>query len=149
MRNQPAVHHMATIAHPTRAKRILVVDDNLEAGIMLGLLLRQLGCIVITTDSGPKAIGWGEGLWPDVVLLDLEMPGMDGFETCRALRRSEWGAATTVIAVTGLSAQSDKERSKAAGFDLHLVKPVSPTLMRDALNAAPYMNEPNLEQPMP
>ena len=122
-----------------RAKRILVVDDNIDAAIMLGLLLRQFGYIVVTTNSGPEAIGWGQSLLPDVVLLDLEMPGMDGFETCRTLRQHEWGAGTTVIAVTGLGERADKERSRAAGFDLHLVKPVSPTLMQEALSAAPLL----------
>lgn len=132
-----------------RAKRILVVDDNLDAGIMLGLLLRQLGYIVITTDSGPKAIGWGESLLPDVVLLDLEMPGMDGFETCRSLRQCDWGAGTLVIAVTGRGERTDMERSKAAGFDLHLVKPVDSSLIKSVLTSAPLLKERLRQDPLP
>lgn len=124
-----------------RAKRILIVDDNLDAGVMLGLLLRQLGYVVVTTDSGPSAIDQGASLLPDVVLLDLEMPGMDGFETCRRLRQCEWGAGATVIAVTGRGELVDREHSKAAGFDLHLVKPVKPAHLREALDGAPYLNE--------
>ncbi|MBK8500122.1 MAG: response regulator [Flavobacteriales bacterium] len=91
----------------------------------------------------------GQSLLPDVILLDLEMPGMDGFETCRNLRQSDWGAGATVIAVTGLSERADKARSKAAGFDLHLVKPVSLTLMRETLNAAPFVNESPRPGPFP
>lgn len=132
-----------------RAKRILIVDDDLDSGIMLSLLLRHLGYIVVTTDSGTKAMNWGESLLPDVVLLDLGMPGMDGFETCRALRMREWGAGTTVIAVTGHGERADRERGKEAGFDLHLVKPVDPSLLREALNAAPCLGDGTRFDPIP
>jgi DNA-binding response OmpR family regulator len=120
-------------------KRVLVVDDDLDGALMLGMLLRRMGYEVVTTDNGQDALGWGSRLHPEVVLLDLAMPGMDGFELCRELRKQNWGEHVTVIAITGLDDARDRMRSQAAGFDLHLVKPVNPDVLDRELRSAPSL----------
>lgn len=116
---------MTDLQVPSLAKRILVVDDDLEAALLLSLSLRRLGHMVITVDNAVDGVVWANGGFPEVVLLDLEMDGMDGYQTCRLLRRTTWGANALIVAVTGHGEEEDRKRSTAAGFDHHLVKPVS------------------------
>lgn len=116
---------MTDLQASSLAKRILVVDDDLEAALLLGLSLRRLGHMVITVDNAVDGVVWANGGFPEVVLLDLEMDGMDGYQTCRLLRRTNWGANALIVAVTGHGEEEDRKRSRAAGFDHHLVKPVS------------------------
>ncbi|MBP7408031.1 MAG: response regulator [Flavobacteriales bacterium] len=122
---------------PTRAvTRILVVDDNKDAALMLGLLLREMGYEAMATDKVMDGLMWAHNEHPQVVLLDLEMPGMDGYETCRLLRTSKWGARATVVAITGHTEPEDRARSKAAGFDYHLAKPIDRALLFSVLNVS-------------
>lgn len=116
---------MTDLQASSLAKRILVVDDDLEAALLLSLSLRRLGHMVITVDNAVDGVVWANGGFPEVVLLDLEMDGMDGYQTCRLLRRTNWGANALIVAVTGHGEEEDRKRSRAAGFDHHLVKPVS------------------------
>ncbi len=106
-------------------RRVLVVDDNLETAVLLSLLLKRMGFEVITADNGLDGLGWCEQLAPDVVLLDLGMPGMDGFDMCRMIRTLPWGQEARVIAVTAFGNAEDRMRTRQAGFDIHLVKPVN------------------------
>lgn len=112
------------IASPAKGRRILVVDDNQDAADSFGLLLELTGYAVEVRYSGQQALEAGEQLQPDVVLLDIGMPGLDGHETARLIRQQAWGHHLILIALTGYGQADDKQRSQEAGFDGHLVKPV-------------------------
>jgi two-component system CheB/CheR fusion protein len=106
-------------------RRVLVVDDNIDAADSLSLMLQLLGAEVSVAYDGPSAINTAVREQPQLVLLDIGMPGMDGLETARLLRaRSELPPDMRLIALTGWGQTEDQERSRSAGFDLHLVKPV-------------------------
>jgi len=111
---------------PTAARRILVVDDFEDSAESLALLLRRMGHEVQTASSGAQAIEAARALRPDVVLLDIGMPGLDGYEACRRIRAEAWGAGILLVAVTGWGQAEDRRRSQEAGFDGHLVKPIDP-----------------------
>jgi PAS domain S-box-containing protein len=105
------------------ARRVLVVDDNVDAAESLALVLRLGGHAVRVAHNGPRALELAGAERPEIVFLDIGMPGMDGYEVARRLRAS--GAAGTVlVALTGWGTPEDRRRSAAAGFDHHLVKPV-------------------------
>jgi CheY-like chemotaxis protein len=107
-------------------QRILVVDDNEDAALSLATLLRHQGHEVQLAHSGPTALEVAKGFEPEVVLLDIGLPGMDGHEVARRLREQDAERQTTLIAMTGYGQEEDRRRSCAAGFDCHLVKPVDP-----------------------
>jgi CheY-like chemotaxis protein len=113
--------------------RFLVVDDNREQADSLAMLLRMNGHTVRTAYDAATALTWHGAFDPDVVLLDLGLPGVDGHAVCRRLRASEGGERLVVIAVTGWGQAEDRERSAEAGFDAHLVKPVDPAELRTLL----------------
>jgi len=105
--------------------RILVVDDNVDAATSLGRLLSLLGYDTGVVNDGVSAIAEVTRFVPQVVLLDLGMPGMDGFETAYRIRQCEHGQDISLIAVTGWGQDSDRQRTEAAGFVAHLTKPVN------------------------
>ena len=105
-------------------KLLLVVDDNQDAVTILQRLLQLKGYTVHTRLNGQTGLEAAEQLQPDGILLDLAMPGMDGFSLCRAIRAQSWGAKLLIIALSGYSSMADHQQSQAAGFDLHLTKPV-------------------------
>ena len=105
-------------------RRVLVVDDNSDATEMLQTLLEALGAVVAAAGSGREALGVFETFGPDAVLLDIGMPGMDGYEVARRIRALPSGRATQIIALTGWGQQEDIRRCMQAGFDHHLVKPL-------------------------
>jgi CheY-like chemotaxis protein len=104
--------------------RILVVDDNRDAAHTLARLLAALGCQAREANSGAEAIAAIECEVPDIVLLDLGMADMDGIETAQQIKSRFGESAITLIAITGLGRQEDRERTREAGFASHLVKPV-------------------------
>jgi len=106
------------------AKRILIVDDNCDGADALGRLLSLMGQSIATEYDGHSALLRAAEFEPDVVLLDLGMPGMDGFEVCRALRERSGAKQPKIIALTGWGRRQDIARTREAGFDAHLVKPV-------------------------
>ena len=106
--------------------RILVVDDNEDAAVSLALLLKLLGHTTRTVHDGTEAVAAAEAFRPDVVLLDLGLPGLNGYEVCRRLRERPRGEGLVIIAQTGWGQDEDKRRSKEAGFNFHLVKPIDP-----------------------
>ena len=116
-----------------RQKTVLVVDDELDTAISLGLLLKKMGYNVITSYDGKDGLRWVEDLNPDAILLDLGMPGMDGFDVARAIRMTDWGKKVKLIAVTGRGEPEDRARTEQAGFDLHMVKPVNQWRLAEAL----------------
>jgi signal transduction histidine kinase len=116
--------------------RILVTDDNHDAAESLAVQLQLAGHDVRTVNDGVEALAVGKAFKPQVVLLDLGMPKMDGYETARQMRRRSWGERATLIAITGWGQQQDRQRTAEAGFDAHLVKPVSEYDLFQALAAA-------------
>jgi two-component system CheB/CheR fusion protein len=105
-------------------KRVLIVDDNVDGANSLGSLLAFLGHDTAMEYEGQAAILRAESFEADVVLLDLGMPGLDGFEICRRLRASDLPRRPQIVAMTGWGREEDRARTAAAGFDAHLVKPV-------------------------
>jgi CheY-like chemotaxis protein len=121
---------------PQARRRILVADDNHDAAGSLALRLELAGHDVRTAPDGLEALAIARTFQPEVVLLDLGMPAMDGYETARHLRRLAWGKQTRLIALTGWGQQQDRLRTAEAGFDVHLVKPVSETDLFRAIDAS-------------
>jgi PAS domain S-box-containing protein len=109
---------------PGCARRVLVVDDNVDAAAMLAVVLRHCGHDVRIAHSGPEALQLADAFQPEVVLLDIGMPGMDGLEVARQLRKKEPQPRPLIVAITGWGASEDERRTREAGFDVHLVKPV-------------------------
>lgn len=105
-------------------KRILIVDDNADAAQTLELMLASLGHETLTAYDGIAAVQRAVEFRPNIVLLDLGMPGIDGYETARRLRDLEHDNHLRIIAVSGWGQESDRQKTREAGFDLHLVKPV-------------------------
>jgi CheY-like chemotaxis protein len=140
-----------TDAHPTPApsngeaarpaggghRRILVVDDNADSADTLAMLARLDGHEVWTAHTGAAALEAARAVRPEVVLLDIGLPGMDGYEVARRLRDGAAGGPLLLAAVTGYGQEADRNRSRQAGFDMHLVKPVEPEVLRRLLQGSP------------
>ncbi len=107
-----------------RPRRILVVDDNADAAQAMATMLGLLGHEVDVAFDGEQALSRAGRIRPEVILMDLGMPNMNGYVAARRIRQSEWGREVLLIAVTGWGQQADREASEQAGFDHHLVKPV-------------------------
>ena len=106
--------------------RVLIVDDNRDGAQGLAMMLDLGGHEVRTAADGREALEIAEEFKPQVVLLDIGMPGIDGYETARRLRARPWARATLLWAQTGWGQEDDKRRARDAGFDRHLVKPIDP-----------------------
>jgi CheY-like chemotaxis protein len=116
-----------------QGRRILVVDDNLDTANMLATLLRLHGNDVQTVHDGQAALEAVQAGPLDVVILDIGLPGMDGYEVARQMRRQPGGDQLLVVALTGWGEEEDRRRSKEAGFDHHLVKPVAIDVLKKLL----------------
>jgi PAS domain S-box-containing protein len=116
-------------------KRVLVVDDNHDAANSLAMLLQYLGADVDVAHSGSEALERFDVYAPAVVLLDIGMPGMDGYEVARAIRAREAGRRVPLVALTGWGQEEDRRRARAAGFDHHLVKPADIDALQGLLAA--------------
>lgn len=123
-------------APPAASRRILVVDDNQDSAESLAVLLRLGGHLVQTAHDGAAAVAVAATFQPGVILLDLGMPKLNGFEVCRIIRREPWSAGTLIVAQTGWGQEQDRERTRVAGFDAHLTKPVDPAMLQALLAAA-------------
>jgi CheY-like chemotaxis protein len=133
----PNASHPKTHAVPAvPPQRILVADDNQDAAECLSLQLQLAGHEVRTVNDGLEAVSVGNSFEPHVVLLDLGMPRMDGYEAARQIRGEPWGKRATLVALTGWGQQQDRQRTAAAGFDVHLVKPVVELELRRVLASA-------------
>ena len=120
---------------PERAhRRILVVDDNVDLATSLALMLQMLGHEVRTSHDGREAIAAVPEFEPDLIFLDIGMPRMNGYETCRHIRSGARGHEPVIVALSGWGQDHDKERSREAGMDLHLVKPFDPALLESMLS---------------
>lgn len=112
--------------------RILVIEDNADSREMLQAMLALDGHRVEVADDGPGGVEVARSTRPDVALIDIGLPGLDGYEVGRRIR-SELGEAVTLVALTGYGQAEDRKRTEEAGFDAHLLKPVSPEDIRVAL----------------
>lgn len=117
-------------------RRVLVADDNVDSAETLALLLQALGNDVRTVHDGLRAVEESEAFRPDVALLDIGMPGLDGYEVARHIRGKPWGANMVLIALTGWGEEEDRRRCREAGFDRHLLKPIDIAPLREALDSA-------------
>jgi signal transduction histidine kinase len=133
-------HHVSAPAHPpllargqsVTYRRVLVVDDNVDAADVLCEILEALGCSVRVANDGPSALDVAAEFQPEVALLDIGLPVMNGYELARRLRTLDV-RPMRIVAITGYGAEADHVRSREAGFDEHLVKPVEIATMRALL----------------
>jgi PAS domain S-box-containing protein len=121
----------------TTARRVLIVDDNVDAARSTASLLKVTGHDVTVAHDGRSCLEVARRIRPDVILLDIGMPGLNGYDTASLIRQEHWGNSVRLIALTGWGQPGDRTRSKAAGFDVHLVKPVSIADLQKALRDAP------------
>jgi len=124
-------------AKATTTRRILVVDDNRDAADSLAMLLRLTGNEVHTAYDGVDGIEAAERCKPDVVLLDIGMPKLNGYDACRRIRNELWGKDMVLIALTGWGQEEDRRHTVESGFDAHMVKPVNPTDLLNLLASKP------------
>lgn len=113
--------------------RILVVDDNQDSAISLAAMFEMLNHEVRVVFDGVAAVETAASFRPDVVLLDIGLPKMNGLAAARKIREQSWGQALFLIAVTGWGDEEHRRQSAEAGFDLHLVKPVDPAALENVL----------------
>jgi len=124
----PMMQNVSTEASPATQTllRIAIVDDNQDGANTLAAMLRRLGHDVRTAYDGLQGVMLADTFRPDVMLLDIGLPKLNGYEACRRIREQPWGQDIVLIAVTGWGQEEDRRRSQAAGFDHHLVKPLEP-----------------------
>ena len=133
-----------------RGRRFLIVDDNGDAAALLAVLLQLEGHEVQTAASADEALDCGGQFRPEVVLMDLEMPDIDGFEASRRIRAQPWGNAVLIAALSGWGDEVSRRLAREAGVDLHFIKPVDTTLLlaivtrslNSALRIAPPRSSP-------
>ena len=121
---------------PSVSCRVLIADDNHDAAVSLSILLQSMGHDTRVVHDGVEALEEAELFRPEVVLLDLGMPRLDGYETARRIASRPWAAATQIVAVTGWGQEADRQRAKEAGFHRHLVKPVDLAALREVISNA-------------
>ena len=133
---QPAPEALPAQEEPApehSARRVLLADDQPDIVDSLRLLLEASGHEVVTARDGVEAVAAAERHRPELVLLDIGMPRLDGYAACRRIRAAPWGRGMRLIALTGWGQDVDRRRSAEAGFDRHLVKPVSPAALLQVL----------------
>ncbi|MGV0951294.1 MAG: response regulator [Azonexus sp.] len=124
-----------------KARRILVVDDHHDCAQSLALLLQLLGHEVEIASDGLAAVTAAESFRPDVILLDIKMPGFNGYDVCKNIRAQPWGKGVFIIALTGLAQERSRDQAQSAGFDSYLVKPFELTNLLQEIEAfRPEMN---------
>lgn len=137
-RRAPSRPELPPIAAP-KSLRVLVVEDNRDSAETLGKLLELCGYEVSVANTAMEGLESAKRIRPDVVLCDIGLPDSDGFTLAEALRENPLTATARLIAVTAYAQERDRERSKRAGFQLHLVKPVNPGALLQLLEQAPEM----------
>lgn len=117
----------------TETRRILVVDDNMDAATTICALLKAWGHVVQVAYNGPTAFDIVRDFRPQIILLDIGLPGMSGYDVARRLRTEPFAEGVVIAALTGYGQESDRQRSREAGFDYHLTKPPDPRLLESVL----------------
>jgi signal transduction histidine kinase/ActR/RegA family two-component response regulator len=127
--NRPSKQPVAMDSAPASRRRVLVVDDNIDSAQTLAMVLDVMGHETRLANDGAEAVRLAQEFQPDVVLLDIGMPKLNGYEACRQIRAQVWAKDVRMVAVTGWGQDEDRRRSKDAGFDMHLVKPLDPLVV--------------------
>jgi CheY-like chemotaxis protein len=134
-RVKPRASRRHSAREAVRSRRVLVVEDNLDAVHSLAVLLKNEGHIVEFAINGYVALDIARQFRPDIVLLDIGLPGLDGFEVCNLLKREPGLKHMRVVAVTAYNTDADRARSRAAGCDLHIAKPYDPVRLLDIVRS--------------
>ena len=123
----------AAVTPIPRRFRILVVDDNHDSALSLAMMLSIMGHETRTAHDGESAVETAESFLPEVVLLDIGLPKLNGYEVAQRIREQAWGASMFLIAVTGWGQEEDRQRSSEVGLNVHMVKPVEPAVLEKLL----------------
>jgi len=115
-------------------RRVLIVEDNHDAGEMYRILIELAGHEVLLAEDGTRGLELLKSARPDIALVDIGLPGMDGYEIARRFRAEPDAGRVLLVALTGYGSSADRDRSRQAGFDLHLIKPVDPQALQDLLD---------------
>ncbi len=121
------------VLKPGPKRRILVVDDNRDSAASLSMLLSVMGNDTRTAHDGLEALELAEAFRPDLIVLDIGMPKLNGYDVCRRIRERPWGNSVCLVALTGWGQEEDRRRAEEAGFDQHFTKPVDPALLETLL----------------
>ena len=127
----------AAVTPAPRRFRILVVDDNHDSALSLAMMLSIMGHETRTAHDGESAVETAESFLPEVVLLDIGLPKLNGYEVAQRIREQSWGASMFLIAVTGWGQEEDRQRSSEVGLNVHMVKPVEPAALEKLLAELP------------
>ncbi|MDQ2823717.1 MAG: response regulator, partial [Pseudomonadota bacterium] len=122
----PALPLLVSAPAQLTSLRILVVDDNVDGATMLSMMLSMSGHTIRTAFSGEEALLIAATFQPELVFLDLGMPGMNGFDVVRRFRSTAVLKGAFIVALTGWGAEEDRRKSREAGFDFHMTKPAQP-----------------------
>ena len=114
-------------------RRMLIVDDNQDGAFSLAMMLKLMGNDAQTAHDGLEAVAMSEAFKPNVILMDIGMPKLNGYDACRRIREQPWADGIVIIALTGWGQEEDRQKSKDAGFDVHLVKPVDHATLMELL----------------
>jgi CheY-like chemotaxis protein len=133
MGNDARVERNAPRPRPARGLRVVIADDNADGRDMLAFLLQHAGYDVATAADGVHALQVAAEFDPQAVVLDIGMPGMNGYDVARRLRQGADGSRLLLVALSGLGERDDKERAVEAGFDHHFTKPVDAGALLDWL----------------
>ncbi|HZU36052.1 MAG TPA: response regulator [Gemmataceae bacterium] len=132
----PAAAEVTTAVRQPRSRRVVVVDDNKDGAESLAMLLEFWGHDVKIAHDGPSALKTVQAEAPEVVLLDIGLPGMDGYQVARRLRAGPQPNQAVLVALTGYGQDEDRRRTREAGFDYHLTKPINPDALQDLIAGA-------------
>ena len=122
-----------TAQPPVHRFKILVVDDNHDSALSMSMMLSIMGHETRTAHDGETAVATAETFLPDVILLDIGLPKLNGYEVAQRIREQSWGASMYLIAVTGWGQEEDRQRSTEVGLNVHMVKPVEPAALEKLL----------------
>ena len=118
-----------------RRLRVLIVEDNRDAADSLQMLLELTGCEVAVAYTGPDGVERARTVKPDLVLCDIGLPGLDGYEVARRIREEAAGKRPMLVALTGYGEEDDRRRAREAGFDHHFTKPADPKVIERLLGS--------------
>lgn len=126
-------------ANQASSRRVLIVDDNTDAAVSLAMLVELLGHEVHTAHDGLQAVEAANSFAPEFIFMDIGMPQLDGIEATRRIRALNLPRQPVVVALTGWGQASDRARSREAGIDHHLVKPIDLDAIRDLIEGVPHV----------